>query len=134
MQASQQEVNRQANIDIKMNRFRPNIVVAGCAPFEEDFWQRFSAGTASDGSALELESVKPCSRCSVTNVQQESGETGPETLQTLMQFRRGRQLAEEQPVYNEPGWENAAFFSWNVVPHDDGVLRVGDELEVTQMR
>lgn len=117
-----------------MNRFRPNIVVSGCAPFEEDHWLRLTAGTAAGGSGVDLESVKPCSRCAVTNVEQETGQTGPETLRTLMQFRRGKHLAEKQPVYNEPQWENAAFFSWNLVPHNDGVLRVDDELTVTQMR
>jgi uncharacterized protein len=129
VQASQQEVNERAAVDIAMNRFR-----TGCAAFEEDQWQRFTVGTAHNGAALDLESVKPCSRCSVTNVQQETGDTGPETLQTLMKFRTGRQLAADQLVYNDPEFENAAFFSWNLIPHGEGVVQVGDELQVTSVR
>lgn len=42
-----------------MNRFRPNIVVAGAAAWEEDSWHRFSLGSAT------FSSVKPCDRCKV---------------------------------------------------------------------
>jgi uncharacterized protein len=45
-----------------MQRFRPNIVAAGCAPFAEDAWQQFTIGS------VEFEGVKPCSRCKVTGM------------------------------------------------------------------
>ena len=40
-----------------MNRFRPNIVVRGDAPFAEDKWVYLHAGE------LELNLRKPCGRC-----------------------------------------------------------------------
>ena len=42
-----------------MNRFRPNIVVRGEAPFAEDGWGGLRVG------GLELSLQKPCGRCKV---------------------------------------------------------------------
>jgi hypothetical protein len=43
-----------------MNRFRPNLVVSGAKPFDEDSWRLLRVG-----SGLEFENVKPCDRCKV---------------------------------------------------------------------
>ena len=37
-----------------MNRFRPNLVVEGCEPFDEDRWKRIRIG------GVEMAIVKPC--------------------------------------------------------------------------
>ena len=72
--------------EIPMNRFRPNLVVEGAAPFAEDMWREISivddattssssmscAGAgASDADRARGESIliridKPCSRCQVS--------------------------------------------------------------------
>lgn len=53
---------------VGIDRFRPNLVVSGCAaPHAEDSWKRVTVGGASfsvDG---------PCPRCTVPDVQQSSG-------------------------------------------------------------
>lgn len=59
LQGSLAELNMHLPDALPMQRFRPNIVAAGAAPFAEDAWQSFSiAGT-------DFEAVKPCSRCKV---------------------------------------------------------------------
>lgn len=50
-----------------MNRFRPNLVVAGGGPWEEERWAavRVADAGAAGEAALEFAAVKPCSRCKV---------------------------------------------------------------------
>ncbi len=66
---------------IPMNRFRPNIVIEGIGPYEEDFAEHFALGTAR------LKPVKPCGRCSIPAVDQASGEPGPDPLDILRSYR-----------------------------------------------
>src|SRR5262249_12616167 len=54
---SLEELNRRLPAPLRMNRFRPNLVLDGCTPFEEDRWRRIRVG----GAILCL--VKPCTRC-----------------------------------------------------------------------
>lgn len=65
-----------------VDRFRPNLVVGGCEPFAEDGWSAVRTG------AITFRVAKPCARCVVTTVDQETGETGREPLRTLARFRR----------------------------------------------
>jgi hypothetical protein len=64
-----------------MNRFRPNIVIDGTDPFEEDF-----ADTLTCGDAV-LKPVKPCPRCPIPSVDQATGEVGPDPLDILQTYR-----------------------------------------------
>jgi len=67
---------------LPMNRFRPNIVIEGVEPFDEDrmVWVR--------SGAFEVKCVKPCTRCIVTTTDQRTGERmGEEPLRTLRAFR-----------------------------------------------
>lgn len=69
---------------VPMSRFRPNIVLSGLPARAEDRTPRlrFAGG-------LELMLVKPCDRCAVTTVDQETGErVGPEPIATLKRIRR----------------------------------------------
>lgn len=66
---------------IPMDRFRPNIVVAGGEPFQEDTWTQVRIGD----HAFSL--VKPCARCPIPTIDQRTGERGKEPLRTLATFR-----------------------------------------------
>ena len=69
---------------VPMNRFRPNVVLAGLPTRAEDRARRlrFAGG-------LELLLVKPCDRCIVTTVDQHTGERiGSEPMATLKRIRR----------------------------------------------
>lgn len=94
---------------LPMNRFRPNLVVAGSAPYAEDGWKGIRIGTAA------FRGVKPCGRCQVTTTDQATGEvTGPEPLATLATFRES----------NEFG----VMFGMNLVSVTPGHVRLGDEV------
>ena len=62
--------------------FRPNLVIAGCAPFAEDTWPRIRVGD------VVLRSGGPCARCIVTTTNQQTAERGKEPLRTLATYRR----------------------------------------------
>jgi uncharacterized protein YcbX len=90
--ASLDEVNKRlvakGATSIPMNRFRPNIVLSGIDPFEEDFIDTLALG-GQDNLVLGL--VKPCTRCSITTIDQLTGKPHPdwphEPLDTLSGWR-----------------------------------------------
>jgi uncharacterized protein YcbX len=110
--ASLGALNDRLDRPVPMNRFRPNLVVDGETPFGEDGWALIRVGE------VRLRVVKPCARCVVTTVDQETGEVGREPLRTLATFRR-----------HEDG---GVLFGQNVVHEGPGVLRVGDDVEVLE--
>jgi hypothetical protein len=67
---------------VPMERFRPNLVIAGGQAFQEDTWSRIHVGAAR------FDVVKPCSRCIITTTDQRTGERSKEPLRTLATFRR----------------------------------------------
>ncbi len=67
---------------VPMSRFRPNLVVAGCAAYAEDTWPRFRIGDVT------LRAAGQSSRCIVTTTDQFTGERGKEPLRTLATYRR----------------------------------------------
>lgn len=86
-QGSLEELNGRLPTPLPMNRFRPNIVVNGLAPFGEDSVDEFIAGE------VRLKVVKPCDRCIITTTDQITGErTGEEPLKALREFRFDRNL------------------------------------------
>jgi len=79
-EASLADLNARLEHPLPMNRFRPNLVVAGCEAFAEDGWRVVRIGP------ITFRVVKPCSRCAITTVDQESAATGKEPLRTLARF------------------------------------------------
>lgn len=66
---------------VPMNRFRPNLVVRGSAPFEEDDLRSFSIDNQR------FKCAKPCARCVMTTINQETADRSAEPLKTLSTFR-----------------------------------------------
>ncbi|SHM84917.1 hypothetical protein SAMN05216268_115118 [Streptomyces yunnanensis] len=94
---------------LPMNRFRPNVVIDGTAPWAEDDWRRVRIG------GVEFQVAKPSGRCVVTTTDQRTAERGKEPLRTLARHRRfGDQLV----------------FGQNLIPRGAGTLRVGDPFEI----
>lgn len=78
------EEGRAAPEPLRMNRFRPNVVVEGPAAWEEDAWRRVRIGSAA------LTGTKKCTRCVLTTTNQETGDqagVAGEPLATLRTFR-----------------------------------------------
>jgi len=114
-EASLDDLNSRIAKPIRMNRFRPNFVVAGSAPFHEEWWARLRIGE------LEFAKVASSERCSVTQLDQETAERGIEPLRTLAKYRR-------QPG----GLGGGIVFGVYVRPIGSGVLRVGDAVTVVE--
>ena len=112
-QASLDELNSRLAVPVPMNRFRPNIVVAGTLPFEEDTWAEIQVGE------VRFKVAKPCARCVLTTVDQETGTKGLEPLATLAQYR---------------SIDNKVMFGQNLIAMNQGVIRAGDPVEVLSMK
>jgi len=94
---------------LPMNRFRPNLVIAGGDPYVEDTLERFEIG------GIAFRAVKPCDRCVVTTTDQDTTERGVEPLRTLATYRKVGGLV---------------MFGQNVVHFGTGRLTVGAPLLV----
>ena len=81
-EASLQELNSRSGMRLRMNRFRPNLVISGCAPFEEDSWKSIRIGDVT------FSVEKECSRCVIPTINQETMEKSNEPLQVLAGFRK----------------------------------------------
>jgi uncharacterized protein YcbX len=92
-----------------MRRFRPNLVVSGCAPHAEDGWRRIRIGQ------LTFRVAKPCARCIIPTIDIDTGERADEPLRTLMTYRRR---------------DNKILFGQNLVHDGEGRLAVGMPVEV----
>lgn len=80
--ASVDELNERLPIALPIDRFRPNVLLTGCAAYAEDS----IATLASDTVQLKL--VKPCTRCSITTTDQATGTPqGDEPIRTLRTYR-----------------------------------------------
>jgi hypothetical protein len=66
---------------VPMNRFRPNVVVAGLPPHDEDHLAAIVCGD------VVIKPVKPCVRCQITTTDQDSASVGAEPLATLSSYR-----------------------------------------------
>jgi MOSC domain-containing protein len=101
------DLNGRMPAPLPMNRFRPNLVIAGGAPFGEDALGSFRIG------ALRFRVVKPCDRCVLTTTDQATAERGLEPLRTLATYRRR---------------DGKVYFGQNVVHEGTGRVAVGDPL------
>ena len=81
-EASLADLNSRLKEPLPMNRFRPNFVFSGGEPYEEDRWTNFSIGKNK------FAGVKPCARCVLTTINQDTAEKGIEPLATLSKYRK----------------------------------------------
>ncbi|GIV83448.1 MAG: MOSC domain-containing protein [Candidatus Roseilinea sp.] len=109
-QASLDDLNARLASPVPMNRFRPNIVVSGCDAFAEDHWRELRIGN------IIFHVVKPCARCTIPTIDQDTAIAGREPLRTLSTYRTFGQKV---------------LFGQNLVAANTGSLRVGDEVVIT---
>lgn len=112
-QSSLDDLNSRMEEALPVNRFRPNIVITGTQPFEEDTMEEFSI------NEINFYGVKLCARCVITTTNQDTGDTGKEPLKTLSQYRR---------------IDNKVLFGQNVLCHGKGAIRVGDEIKIVKTK
>jgi hypothetical protein len=103
---------------VAMQRFRPNLVLDGLQPYDEDHIGEIAIDTAEGPVRLRL--VKPCVRCSIPNVDPATAATGAEPGATLAAYRA------------DPRLQGGITFGVNavVVEGIERVLRVGQKARV----
>ena len=92
---------------LPIERFRPNLVVQGGAPFEEDDWQRIRVGEVT------FRKAKLVDRCVMTTISLLDLETGKEPIRTLARHRQ---------------WDGKTWFAVQLIPESTGSITVGDQV------
>nr|WP_275405679.1 YcbX family protein [Citrobacter braakii] len=112
-EASLRDVQHRCPASVKMEQFRPNLVVSGADAWAEDTWKVIRIGDVI------FDVAKPCSRCIFTTVSPEKGQKHPsgEPLATLQTFRTAVDNGDVD-------------FGQNLIARNSGVIRVGDEVEI----
>lgn len=106
-QSSLDDLNSRLTNPVLMNRFRPNFVFKGGAPYYEDTIHIFRI------SEITFTAVKPCARCVLTTIDQEHATKGTEPLKTLAAYRTIK---------------NKVLFGQNLLHTGTGIVKVGDKL------
>ncbi|MGC4102105.1 MOSC domain-containing protein [Ferruginibacter sp.] len=108
-QSSLDLLNEKMPAPLPINRFRPNIVFTGGHAHIEDEMARFTI------NELEFLGVKPCARCVMTTINQQTAAAGKEPLRTLARYRMKN---------------NKIYFGQNVLPQQHGSISVGDHITI----
>ncbi|MBW8685578.1 MOSC domain-containing protein [Chitinophaga rhizophila] len=110
-QASLDELNSRLEQPVPINRFRPNIVFTGGSPYQEDEMHQFTIGNVT------FYGVKPCGRCVMTTVDQQTASKGQEPLRTLAGYRTSNKKV---------------LFGQNLLHNGQGVIHTGDILHLIE--
>ena len=112
-QASLDELNSRLAEPLPIDRFRPNIVFIGGEAFEEDLMEHFTI------NGIDFYAVKPCARCMITTINQDSAAQSKEPLRTLARYH-----SHDHKVY----------FGQNLLHKGDGVVKVGDVITIEKKK
>lgn len=99
---------------LPMNRFRPNLVIAGAGSYVEDHV------TTLRNDVFEFRIVKPCTRCIITTTDQATLQRGAEPLRTLATYR-------SDPRFSAPVLGQNAV----LIRGSGGMLRAGMKFEAS---
>ena len=73
-----------ATVSLDNRRFRPNFLITGCDPHEEDTWLN---GVIQIGDELRLRVVARDPRCAITTHDPDTGERDVDTLRLILSYR-----------------------------------------------
>lgn len=118
-EASLLDLNSRLPEGVGMDRFRPNIVLRGGGiPFFEDYLSRIQIGD------VEIDLVKPCIRCPITQTDQSDGTKGREPLATLKKYRNfANAKGEEGPMFGQ-----------NALSRTTGIISLDSPVKVLELR
>lgn len=105
--AAEDDPGAGAALPLSMVRFRPNVVIDGGEPFDEDGW-----GTLRIGE-VRFRTAEVCDRCVMTTIDPETIVAGKEPIRTLARHRT---------------WDGKTWFGTRLVPLDEGRIALGDEV------
>jgi uncharacterized protein YcbX len=108
------QITKDGGEPVGMRRFRPNIVIDTDKAWVEDGWKQIQIGD------VVLDLVKPCARCLITSIDQETGEKYPNfPLRALKKLH-----PSTDP--NNPG----VLFGVNAVPRVLSKINTHDEIHI----
>jgi uncharacterized protein YcbX len=84
--ASLDDLNRRLEQPLPIDRFRPNVVLAGIEAYDEDYVTEIECGP------VRMKLVKACTRCRITTTDQSTAAVGVEPLATLARYRHNPAL------------------------------------------
>jgi uncharacterized protein YcbX len=104
-----EDLNRRSGRSFTIERFRPNLVVSGGLPYQEDDFSDFQIG------GVTFQGLEKCARCSVPNIDPKTGipAKDQEPTRTLTSYRREG---------------NNIYLGMNLVHSGRGTLAIGDQL------
>lgn len=104
-------LNTKLTQKVDIDRFRANIILEGCPAHAEDNYSEISVNDIS------IKLPKPCSRCIIPSIHQQNAEKYPEVLTALAGYRKKG---------------NNIYFGQNGVHLSNGIISMGDEVELTE--
>ena len=98
--------------NFEARRFRPNFLIDGCSPHEEDSWL---GGVLTIGPEVRLRVVAPDPRCAITTIDPDTGERDFDTPRFLLAYRPSAR---------------APYFGVYAAVENPGTVSVGDAIEL----
>lgn len=116
-QGSFDDLNTRIEKPVDALQYRPNFLVKGAAPWDEDNWKWIKIG-----EQVLFRNVQPCIRCIFTNIDPTTGERNAkmEPLTTLRKFRVFKDVS------NDP------YFGIHLGIRQYGKVKVGDTIYVNE--
>ena len=108
-QASLDDLNSRLEMAVPIDRFRPNIVISGGQPYQEDEMNELTINGVS------FFGVKLCARCNIPTIDQQTAKAGKEPTKTMARYRLKN---------------NKIYFGQNLIHTGAGYIAVGDEVNV----
>lgn len=118
-ESSLEDLNLKLERRVPMNRFRPNLVIKNVEAFAEDKWKKIKIGE----TVFHL--VKPCARCVMTTIDQETGiSDGKEPLKTLATYRLVKRAGTSKINFGQ-----------NLIAENAGAkVRIGEKVEIIETK
>jgi len=119
-EASLADLNRRLSAKgeeaVPMDRFRPNLVIGGCEPYEEETWRRIEI------AGIEIALTVPSRRCAIITFDQTTGDkTGGEPFRMLGAYRMWDNGSRKKPI-----------FGMNANHRGTGTISVGDPVRILE--
>lgn len=118
------ELNTRLATPITIERFRPNIIVAGSKPWEEDKWKTLKISGRGGNDPIILDVACRAARCLLPNVDPwTAAKDKHQPWDTLMSYRRIDAGSKLKPC-----------FGMLCVPHEGkgGIVRIGDSITIVE--